>query len=140
MLEKTMPVGIDAVVGECAKIKVAGFRFVTMSCAAIGDQHVDILYHFDKDLQLKHLRLTVARDTSIPSISAVYFAAFLVENEIQDLFGIRFEGLAIDYDRTLYLEEEITSVPLCKYTVAKPSGESTQQPLGSGESLSLEER
>jgi Ni,Fe-hydrogenase III component G len=40
------------------------------------------------------LPLTVPKDTLVPSISPVYFAAFLVENEIQDLFGIRFQGLA----------------------------------------------
>jgi ech hydrogenase subunit D len=68
---------------------------------------------------LKHLRLTVPKDAPVPSISPVYFAAFLVENEIQDLFGIRFQGLAIDYDRTLYLEAEVKKTPFCKYVVTQ---------------------
>ena len=119
MKGEVVSVGIDTVVGETAKIKVEGYRFVTMSCAELDQTMVDILYHFDKDLELKHFRLTVPRDTPVPSISPVYFAAFLVENEIQDLFAVRFKGLAIDYERTLYLDEEVKVTPFCKYTVEK---------------------
>jgi len=119
MKGEVVSVSIDTVVGETAKIKVEGYRFLTMSCAELDETMVDILYHFDKDLELKHFRLTVPRDTPVPSISPVYFAAFLVENEIQDLFAVRFKGLAIDYERTLYLDEEVKVTPFCKYVVEK---------------------
>ena len=123
MLKDIFPVNIDTVVGETAKIKVDGYRFVTISCTALDENTLEILYHFDKELRLKHLRLTVSKGTAVPSISAVYLAAFLVENEIQDLFGIHFEGLAIDYDRTLYLDEEVTVAPFYKYTVTESLNE-----------------
>jgi ech hydrogenase subunit D len=119
MIEQVTAVIAENVVGETAKLKVEGYRFVTLSCVEIDETTVDILYHFDRELQLKHLRLTVPKDTLVPSISPVYFAAFLVENEIQDLFGIRFQGLAIDYDRTLYLEEDVKKTPFCKYVMIK---------------------
>ena len=82
--------------------ETCGFRFV-IATGIDTDHWFEILYHFDKDLRLTHFRLTVSGGASVPSISSVYFAAFLVENEIQDLFGIRFKGLAVDYERTLYL-------------------------------------
>lgn len=107
----------DQVVGACAQKKAEGYRFVTMTCTAPDPGTVDILYHFDKAYQLKHLRLTVPRHTPLPSISDVYFAAFLVENELQDLFGLRFLGLALDYNQTLYLDQEVAKAPFCKYTV-----------------------
>ena len=53
------------------------------------------------------------RQPPLPSITAVYSAAFLGENELQDLFAVRFENLALDFQRTLYLEEEITTIPFC---------------------------
>jgi ech hydrogenase subunit D len=110
-------------VGEAARIKVEGYRLVTISCVAVDAQAIDILYHFDKGLTLKHFRVTVAKDSSVPSISAVYAAAFLVENEIQDLFGIAFDGLVVDYRRTLYLEAEVKVTPFCRYTaVQAPKG------------------
>jgi ech hydrogenase subunit D len=119
MKGEVVSVSVDTVVGESAKTKAEGYRFVTMSCVELDETMVDILYHFDRDLQLKHLRLTLPRDTPVPSISSVYFASFLVENEIQDLFDIRFQGIAVDYNRTLYLDEEVTVTPFCKYVVDK---------------------
>ena len=110
-------IGLDQVVGACAQKKAEGYRFVTMTCTALDADTVDILYHFDKAYKLGHLRLTVPRDAPLPSISDVYFAAFLVENELQDLFGLRFRGLALDYNQTLYLDREVTTAPFCKYTV-----------------------
>jgi ech hydrogenase subunit D len=122
MLKELLPVGIDNLLGETAAVKMAGYRFVTLTCTAVDENHFDILYHFDRGLELKHLRLTLAAGTAVPSISPIYFAAFLVENEIQDLFGIRFAGLAIDYERTLYGDEKTRVTPFCKYTVVTPHG------------------
>jgi ech hydrogenase subunit D len=110
-------IGLDQVVGACAQKKAEGCRFVTMTCSALDPDTVDILYHFDKSYQLEHLRLTVPRHAPLPSISDVYFAAFLVENELQDLFGLRFRGLALDYNQTLYLDQEVATAPFCKYSV-----------------------
>lgn len=119
MREQVIPISLDAVVGEAGKMKAEGYRLVTLSAAELDAEKVDILYHYDKNLTMKHLRLTVAKDVQVPSISPVYLAALLVENEIQDLFGVRFKGLAIDFNRTLYLEEEIKTTPLCRYTVSR---------------------
>lgn len=112
--EKITP---DQVVGACARMKAEGYRFVTMTCTAIDKNSFEILYHFDKNLDLSTLRLTTTKDSPVHSITAVYFAAFLVENEIQDLFGLRFPGLALDYNRTLFLDEEIRDAPFCKCAV-----------------------
>jgi ech hydrogenase subunit D len=101
-------------VGETAKLKAEGYRLITLSCVELDQGMVDLLYHFDRNLELKHLRMSVSRSSPVPSISSVYFAAFLAENEIQDLFGLRFEGLAIDYKGTFYLDEEVKSVPFAR--------------------------
>jgi NADH:ubiquinone oxidoreductase subunit C len=119
MKEEVNPISLDTLVGEAGRMKAEGYRLVTMSAAELDAEKVDILYHFDKNLTMKHLRLTVAKDVQVPSISSVYLAALLVENEIQDLFGVRFKGLAIDFNRTLYLDEEIKTTPLCRYTVSR---------------------
>jgi ech hydrogenase subunit D len=121
MLEETISVDLNTIIGETAKYKVNGYRFVTISCTDLDEKSFDLLYHFDKELSLKHLRLIVPKGTSVPSISPVFLAAFLVENEIQDLFGVKFHGLAVDYGQTLYLESEVRTAPLCKYTVTQSS-------------------
>ena len=131
MLGEVISVSLDEVIEKVAKKKVEGYRFVTMSCAELDENTIDILYHLDKDLKLINFRLTVARNAAVPSISPVYFAAFLVENEMQDLFDIRFTGLVIDYERTLYLEEEVKITPFCKYSI---SAANRQKPIPSAPS------
>jgi ech hydrogenase subunit D len=109
----------NQVVGEAARIKAEGYRFVTLSYVEKDADQVEILYHFDRDLQMTHLRLTVTRDAAIPSITPVFLSAFLVENEMQDLYGLRVEGLPIDYNKTFYLEAEVKEAPLCAYVVTQ---------------------
>ena len=121
MREAILPVQADALVGEAAKLKVQGYRLVTLSCTELDETTIDILYHFDKDLELKHLRLTARKGESVPSISPVYFAALLVENEIQDFFGLAFDGLAVDFKGMLYLEEEAVKTPYCRFSLRRPA-------------------
>ena len=123
MLGEVISVSLDDVIEKVAKKKVEGYRFVTMSCAELDENTIDLLYHLDKDLKLINFRLTVPRNAAVPSISPVYFAAFLVENEMQDLFDVRFTGLVIDYERTLYLEEEVKITPFCKYSITEANGQ-----------------
>jgi ech hydrogenase subunit D len=131
MREEIIPVSAEALVGEVAKLKVQGYRLVTLSCTEIDASAVDILYHFDKGLGLKHLRLTAAKATPVPSISPVFFAALLVENEIQDFFGLQFDGLVVDYRGTLYLEEEALKTPYCRFSLrtAAPSADQNAEKL-----------
>nr|WP_155935726.1 NADH-quinone oxidoreductase subunit C [Pseudodesulfovibrio alkaliphilus] len=94
------------------KMKNDGYRLVTFSTYQVDEDGLGILYHFDKNLETIHLRLTVKRKDSIPSVSGVYFAALLVENEIRDQWDVKFDGLVLDFNRTLYLDPEVTQVPL----------------------------
>ncbi|WP_027178909.1 NADH-quinone oxidoreductase subunit C [Maridesulfovibrio bastinii] len=118
MLENLKEITLDTVVGEASKMKTDGQRFVTMTCTELDAEYVDILYHFDKDEVITNFRLKAQKDVPVPSISGVFLSALLVENEIQDQFAMKFEGLAIDFGRTLYLDAEITTIPLCNNTKA----------------------
>ncbi|KAF5091411.1 NADH-quinone oxidoreductase subunit C [Methanospirillum sp. J.3.6.1-F.2.7.3] len=83
-----------------------GYRLVQISCAQEGDTF-ELTYTFDRDLALSHLRIPADQETSIPSISRIYLASFVYENEIADLFGIPFSGIAVDYKGTFIR----TSIP-----------------------------
>ena len=84
----------------------AGYRLVTISVLVADEQHVELLYHYDKATDMVHLRTRIQKDIPIPSISGIYFCALLVENEVQDLFDVHFGGLVLDFKRTLLLTEE----------------------------------
>ncbi len=117
MAFETKNVMKSQLVAEVRSLKNEGMRFVTMSCVDLGDSF-DLLYHFDLDLKLTHLRLNTPKGDVVPSISGIYFAALIIENETQDHFGIKFDGLALDFEGHFYLEEEVKKFPFCKLTVA----------------------
>ena len=92
----------------------AGARFVTATCVDRGDSF-EIIYSFDTgNLHLENVRLIVPKGRTVPSISAIFPPAFLVENEIQDCFGIDFTGIAINAGRHLILEQHAMKEPLVK--------------------------
>jgi ech hydrogenase subunit D len=107
-------VQVETLAGAVANMKADGQRLVCVTCSEAGEHQHELLYHFDKAFALTELRLTVNCETPVPSISTIYWAAFLAENEIQDLFGVRFSGLILDYQRSFYLDPEAGSAPFCR--------------------------
>lgn len=118
MAFETKNVDKGRLMAEVQALKNEGQRLLTMTSVDLGESF-DLLYHFDLNLRMTHLRLIVPKGESVPSISGIYFAALIIENEIQDLFGIKFEGLALDFGGNFYLEEEVKKYPFCKVTVGK---------------------
>ena len=108
----------NQIVDEVQTLKNKGYRFVTMTCVDLGES-LDLLYHFDLELRMVHLRITIPKGDTVPSISGIYFAALIIENETKDHFGVHFEGMALDFGGNLYLEEEVKKYPFCKVTVGK---------------------
>ena len=94
--QTTIPIGMDELVIRTAQMKKDGSRLVQIGCAQVGDDF-EINYTFDKDFVLTNLRTTAKQDTVIPSVSGVYWGAFVYENEIHDLFGITVAGINVDF-------------------------------------------
>ena len=111
--ENTPELSPDRIITQTRILKDEGFRFVTMSSTDLGDS-ICVLYHLDKDLQLINLKVEVPKGTKIPSICSVYASAVLIENEIKEHFGMEFDGLSLDFQGMLYLDEEVQKTPFCK--------------------------
>ncbi|SKA75139.1 NADH-quinone oxidoreductase subunit C [Desulfobaculum bizertense] len=114
MIENLTEVTPDTLASEVLKYKNQGYRLVGMTCTNKTEETVDLLYHLDRDLEMHTLRMEALRDAPVPSISGVYFCAMLPENEMRDQFALVFDGLVLDFNRTLLLDEEVTleQVPL----------------------------
>jgi len=121
MNETITPITVGELPALAQKMWDEGMRLVTLTAVDLCDGNLDLLYHFDKDLTMSHYRLTVPKTETVPSISGVYFAALLVENEIKDQFGTDFSGLALDFGGHLYLADEVKSQPFCKLSITKKS-------------------
>jgi ech hydrogenase subunit D len=64
---------------------------------------VEVNYSFDRDGRFTTLRVCVpAVGGTLPSVSEVYWCAFIYENELHDLFKIQVTGNVIDYKGEFY--------------------------------------
>lgn len=117
MIQHSKTVTPETLVSEVRALKDQGWRFVTCTCLELDADTLEMIVHLDKDLELTHLRLSIAKGKALPSLSGVYFAAFLVENEMRDQFGLEFTDLVLDFGGTLYLEGDVKSTPFCRYGI-----------------------
>ena len=103
------------------ELRKAGYRLVQISATRLPEQ-VELTYSFDRDRQLANLRLQVPMTESrLPSISSIFWCAFLYENELHDLFKLQVDGMAVDFHGHLY--ETAVKFPFgsTKAPVAKPA-------------------
>ena len=97
-----VPVTADKLVAEVQALRDQGWRLVQVGVTSLGET-LEVNYSFDLDLKFRNLRLQLpAAGASLPSVSGVYWCAFLYENEIHDLFGVTFNGLVLDFKGNLY--------------------------------------
>ncbi|MFZ4396507.1 MAG: NADH-quinone oxidoreductase subunit C [Kiritimatiellia bacterium] len=100
--QPTIPVTPDQLVAEVQALRNENWRLVQIGVTAIGEAF-EVNYSFDRELRFRNLRVQVAAaGACLPSVSGVYWCAFLYENEAHDLFGIRFDGLVLDFKGNLY--------------------------------------
>lgn len=98
-LQTIKPVEVSRLIGEVETLKNAGYRLAAISCVKVGEVY-EINYSFDKEYELENLRITVNGDADVPSITGMYWGAFVYENEMHDLFGIQVRGMNIDFKGT----------------------------------------
>lgn len=88
---------------RAAVYKAQGWHYVnTSATASKGSDTLELMVTFAKGAVLENLVMQVLTGEHVTSISDLFFAAFVFENETHDLFGINFDGLAIDFKGTFY--------------------------------------
>ncbi len=79
-----------------------GWQFVQM-LAARTDEGTDLVYSLRRDDDIWNRTIVdVKPEDEIPSITDVFLAAFVFENEAHDLFGVTIKNIAIDFGGKFY--------------------------------------
>ncbi|MGA2026012.1 MAG: NADH-quinone oxidoreductase subunit C [Syntrophobacteraceae bacterium] len=110
---------------EGKKLLDAGAKFVTAVCNDL-DAQMEVTYFFssDRGTEMTGLRCTVAKDEEVPSLSGETLSVVLIENELQELFGLKVKGIAIDYGGHMLLAHDSPATPMLKEKKAdEPKGE-----------------
>ena len=79
-----------------------GFRLVQICGTKIEEDKIELSYTFDLDYDITNLRYVTKAGVELPSITRMYLAAFAYENELNELFGLNIQNIAIDYKGNLY--------------------------------------
>ena len=81
-------------------MKNAGFRLAQV--CAVKRERIGLLYSFIKENQLQTLRFEIGDDETVESVGWLYAYAFLYENEMKDLFGVRVLNMNLDFGGHFY--------------------------------------
>lgn len=122
-----VPVTTDKLVAEVKALCDQGWRMVQIGVTSLGET-LEVNYTFDLAQKFRNLRLQLpAAGARLPSVSGVYWCAFLYENEIHDLFGIAFDGLVLDFKGNLY--QTVKPFPFAAAATAGVSTNIVQSPV-----------
>ncbi len=95
-------ISIDALLDKVRTMREKSARLVQISATRAQEQ-LELTYSFDLSGSLVSYRLHVpVAQAWVPSISSIYWCAFLYENEMHDLFNLQVDGMAVDFQGNLY--------------------------------------
>lgn len=84
------------------RMKAQGARFVQI-LGVNTDDGIDVYYTFMVDGAIVNYRVAgLDHETPVPSITDLFLAGFVFENETRELFGVNIRDIAIDFDGALY--------------------------------------
>lgn len=92
---------------KARNMKAEGYRLLQI-CATKVSEGFEILYSFDKEHELTNIRVTIPEEEEIQSITGEYWGAFIYENEMHDLFGIKIVNNELDYGGNFFKVAEPT--------------------------------
>ena len=91
----------ESILDEVQKLKFAGYHLMQQCATRVPDAY-ELIYTFGKDLEVKQLKITLHEENEISSITSIFPCAFIYENEMHDLFGVKIKMINIDYEGKLY--------------------------------------
>jgi ech hydrogenase subunit D len=108
MIQDFTPVEASELLDTVASLKEQGYRLGQACCTTLED-HLEVLYSFDKDHVLHNLKLCLPKvNPEVMSITGIIWSAFIYENEIHDLFGVTFKHSELDYGGNFFRIAEKT--------------------------------
>jgi ech hydrogenase subunit D len=121
---ETIP--MQSLLERVGELRKQGYRLVQIGATRLPE-HVELTYSFDRESRLTNLRFQMlAEGARLPSISGIYWCAFLYENELHDLFNVQVDGMAVDfhghlYETTVKFPFGSTKAPVVRSSPAAPS-------------------
>ena len=128
---------VDALHDKVKELSEQGNRLVQIGATTLKDTF-EVNYSFDREGKFQTLRVQIpGQAPQLPSVSDIYWCAFLYENEMHDLFGIQVTGNVLDFKGKFYQTAvkfpfacaPSAPTPAVNPSAAAPSAASTTKPV-----------
>lgn len=114
-------ISLDKLIDTCKERKENGYRLAQLCPKLERDDSITLIYTFIKDTEMVNYKVSGIKKgvTEVPSVTELFIAAFVFENEAHDLFGVNIVGNLIDFQGKFYAFAEGTEAPMTIVTPAQ---------------------
>jgi ech hydrogenase subunit D len=105
LIQEFIPIKPGEIFEKARDVKAEGHRLVQI-CASVVPEGYELLYTYDKDHVLVNHKVIMPVEEEIMSITGVYWSAFVFENELQDLFDVKFKHMELNYGGHFFTTSE----------------------------------
>ena len=108
------PLALDKLIDTCKEYKEQGYRLDQLLPKLERDDSITLVYTFVKDDDIINFKIggIVKNETVVPSVTELYIAAFVFENEAHELYGVNIEGNVLDFKGNFYKFPEGIEAPM----------------------------
>ena len=95
---------LDKLIDTCKERKNEGYRLAQLCPKLERDDSITLIYTFVKESEVINYKVSGIKKgvTEVPSVTELFIAAFVFENEAHDLFGVNVVGNLIDFQGKFY--------------------------------------
>lgn len=108
-------------IDTCKERKNEGYRLAQLCPKLERDDSITLIYTFVKESEIINYKVSGIKKgvTEVPSVTELFIAAFVFENEAHDLFGVNVVGNLIDFQGKFYSFAEGVEAPMTIVTPAQ---------------------
>ena len=114
-------ISLDKLIDTCKERKNEGYRLAQLCPKLERDDSITLIYTFVKESEMINHKVSGIKKgvTEVPSVTELFIAAFVFENEAHDLFGVNVVGNLIDFQGKFYSFAEGVEAPMTIVTPAQ---------------------
>lgn len=108
------PLALDQLLDTCKEYKEKGYRLDQLLPKLERDDTITMIYTFVMGEEIVNFKIggIIKNETVVPSVTELFIAAFVFENEAHELYGVNIEGNVLDFKGNFYKFPEGVEAPM----------------------------
>lgn len=108
------PLALEDLLTTCKEYKEKGYRLTQILPKLERDDSITLIYTFVMGAEIVNFKVTgiIKGETAVPSVTELFIACFVYENEAHDLFGVNVVGNVLDFQGKFYSFGEGIETPM----------------------------